>query len=117
VLGVTTILIGAVAYKKRTLIMEALYVRANAKLALKELEQNMYTSAYEEALKEELPKAMKEKAVRDVQKKYTRTPLVDKLAKMAANVSVLPRQNSGEHISIIDDLNIFNRNKSSHDKK
>ena len=97
--------------------MEALYVRANAKLALKELEQNMYTSAYEEALKEELPKAMKEKAVRDVQKKYTRTPLVDKLAKMAANVSVLPRQNSGEYISIIDDLNIFNRNKSSHDKK
>ena len=117
VLGVTTILIGAVAYKKRTLIMEALYVRANAKLALKELEQNMYTSAYEEALKEELPKTMKEKAIRDVQKKYNRTPLVDKLAKMAANVSVLPRQNSGEYISIIDDLNIFNRNKSSHDKK
>ena len=50
--------------------METLYVRANAKRALRELEQNMYMSAYEEALKEELPKAMKEKAVRNVQKKY-----------------------------------------------
>jgi Sec-independent protein translocase protein TatA len=72
-LGVIILLIGAVAYKKRTLIMEALYVRANAKRALRELEQNMYMSAYEEALKEELPKTMKEKATRDVQKKYNRS--------------------------------------------
>ena len=69
-LGVITLLIGAFVYKKRALIMEALYVRANAKRALRELEQNMYMSAYEEALKKELPKAMKEKAVRNIQKKY-----------------------------------------------
>ena len=92
-------MIGAVAYKKRTIIMEELYVRANAKRSLKELEQNLYRSAYEEALKEELPKAMKEKAVRDIQKKYNKTPSTEK--------------NSNEYISIIDDLNIFNRDKTS----
>ena len=99
ILGVITILIGAVAYKKRTIIMEELYVRANTKRSLKELEQNLYRRAYEEALKEELPKAMKEKAVRDIQKKYNKTPSTEK--------------NSNEYISIIDDLNIFNRDKTN----
>ena len=118
-LGVITLLIGVFAYKKRTLIMEALYVRANAKRALRELEQNMYMSAYEEALKEELPRAMKEKAVRNVQKKYNRTPLAEKLAKMAANVSVLPQQNTTKRQShksgfetVMDDLNVFSWKKS-----
>ena len=96
-LGVITLLIGVFAYKKRTLIMEALYVRANAKRALRELEQNMYMSAYEEALKEELPRAMQEKAQRDFQRKYNKTSLSEKL--------------DNGFISIIDDINIFNRDK------
>ena len=115
-LGVITFLIGVFAYKKRALIMEALYVRVNAKQALKELEQNMYMDAYKQVLKEELPKTMQEKARRDIQKKYNRTPLVDKLAKMAdsAQREALKRQNSNHKSGfekIIDDMNVFNKTK------
>ena len=112
-LGVITLLIGVFAYKKRTLIMEALYVRANAKRALRELEQNMYMGAYEEALKEELPRAMKEKAIRDVQKKYNKTPLTEKFANMAteAQKQATMRKENPNHKSgfetVMDDLNVF----------
>ena len=115
-LGVITFLIGVFAYKKRTLIMEALYVRANAKRALKELETSMYMGAYEQVLKEELPKIIQEKARRDIQKKYNRTPLVYKLAKMtdSAQKEALKQQNLNHKSGfekIIDDMNVFNTTK------
>ena len=103
VLGIITVLIIIVGYKRRALIMEEWRIRQTSKNALKKLETETYRAAYEEALKEELPKAMKEKAVHDIQKKYNKT--------------LSPEQNSNEYISIIDDLNIFNRDRIFRNKK
>ena len=82
-LGIIAVLIAIVGYKRRTLIIEAIKLRQQSKIALKELEDGLYKEAYLQALQEELPKAMKEKAVRDIQNKYNKTPLMEKFSKMA----------------------------------
>ena len=114
ILGLITALIGIVAYKRRDLIIELLRTRQAAKMAMKELEDGLYKEAYVQALEEELPKAMKEKAVRDIQKKYNKTPMTEKFAKMATEAQKQatlrqkdPNYKSGFE-SVMDDMNVFN---------
>jgi len=70
VIGLITVLICIVAYKRRTLIIEAIKLRQQSNIALKEFEDGLYKEAYLQALHEELPKVMWEKAVCDIQTKY-----------------------------------------------
>ena len=113
-LGIITILIGFVAYKRRDLIITMIRAKQASRIAMKELEEGVYKEAYLEALEEELPKAMKQKAVRDIQKKYNKTPMMDKFAKMAESAqkeatkrSKDPNYKSGVE-TIMDDMNVFN---------
>lgn len=113
-LGIITILIGFVAYKRRDLIITMIRAKQASRIAMKELEEGVYKEAYLEALEEELPKAMKQKAVRDIQKKYNKTPMMDKFAKMAESAqkeatkrSKDPNYKSGFE-TIMDDMNVFN---------
>jgi hypothetical protein len=113
-LGIITILIVFVAYKRRDLIITMIRAKQASKIAMKELEEGVYKEAYLEALEEELPKAMKQKAVRDIQKKYNKTPMMDKLAKMATEAQKQatlrqkdPNYKSGFE-SVMDDMNVFN---------
>ena len=66
-------------------------------MALKEFEDKLYKEAYLQALQEELPKAMKEKALRDIQKKYNKTPLTEKFAKMAEEAQKQATINQKDH--------------------
>ena len=122
-LGIIAVLITIVGYKRRTLIIEAIKLRQQSKIALKELEDGLYKEAYLQALQEELPKAMKEKAVRDIQNKYNKTPLMEKFSKMAesAQKEASKRQRDPNHKtgfeSIMDEINIFNRDKILRNKK
>ena len=113
-LGIITILIVFVAYKRRDLIITMIRAKQASRIAMKELEEGVYKEAYLEALEEELPKAMKQKAVRDIQKKYNKTPMMDKFAKMAESAqkeatkrSKDPNYKSGFE-TIMDDMNVFN---------
>ena len=113
-LGIITILIGFVAYKRRDLIITMIRAKQASRIAMKELEEGVYKEAYLESLEEELPKAMKQKAVRDIQKKYNKTPMMDKFAKMAESAqkeatkrSKDPNYKSGFE-TIMDDMNVFN---------
>ena len=121
-LGIITILIGFVAYKRRDLIITMIRAKQASRIAMKELEEGVYKEAYLEALEEELPKAMKQKAVRDIQKKYNKTPMMDKFAKMAESAqkeatkrSKDPNYKSGFE-TIMDDMNVCN-NKPKNKKK
>ena len=96
-LGIFVALIGIVIYKKRTLIMETIKLREQSRIAMKQLEDGLYKEAYIEALQEELPKTMKEKAIRDVQKKYNKTPLTEKFAKLAEEAQKQATINQKDH--------------------
>ena len=119
VIGLIAVLIAIVGYKRRTLIIEAIKLRQQSKIALKELEDGLYKEAYLQALQEELPKAMKDKAVRDIQKKYNKTPLADKFSKMAeaAQKESVKRQRDPNHKSgfesIMDDMSVFGNQTSN----
>jgi len=122
ILGTIIALIAIVAYKRRDLIIELLRARQATKMAMKELEDGLYKEAYVQALEEELPKAMKEKAVRDIQKKYNRTPMTEKFAKMATEAQKQaskrqkdPNYKSGFE-SVMDDMNVFNTKSKSKKK-
>ena len=97
ILGIFVALIGIVAYKKRAQITDAVILRQQSKMALKEFEDKLYKEAYLQALQEELPKAMKEKALRDIQKKYNKTPLTEKFAKMAEEAQKQATINQKDH--------------------
>ena len=121
-LGIITILIGFVAYKRRDLIITMIRAKQASRIAMKELEEGVYKEAYLEALEEELPKAMKQKAVRDIQKKYNKTPMMDKFAKMAESAqkeatkrSKDPNYKSGFE-TIMDDMNVFNTKPKNKEK-
>lgn len=122
-LGIFVALIGIVIYKKRTLIMETIKLREQSRIAMKELEDGLYKEAYIEALQEELPKTMKEKAIRDIQKKYNKTPLTQKFAKMAeeAQKQATLRQKDPNHKSgfesIMDDMSVFGNQRKTKSKK
>jgi len=113
VIGLITVLIAIVGYKRRALIIEMIRDKQASRIALKELEDGLYKEAYLQALQEEVPKAMKEKATRNIQKKYNKTPLMDKLAKMAesAQKEASKRQRDPNHKtgfeSIMDDMSVF----------
>ena len=123
VLGIITALIGFVAYKRRDLIIEMIRVKQASKAAYKDLEKQVYDAVYVETLKEELPKVMKDKAVRDIEKKYNKTPIMDKLAKMAteAQKQATMRQQDPNHKSgfesVMDDMNVFNTPRKTKGKK
>jgi len=112
VLGIITALIGFVAYKRRDLIIEMIRVRQASKMAIKDLERKVYLQEYEEALKQELPKAMRKKAQKDLQRKYDKTPLTEKLGKWAEatqkEVQRQDRNHKSGFESIMDDMNVFN---------
>ena len=118
-LGIIAVLIAIVGYKRRTLIIEMIRDKQSHRIALKELEDGLYKEAYLQALQEELPKAMKEKAVRDIQNKYNKTPLMEKFSKMAesAQKEASKRQRDPNHKtgfeSIMDDMSVFNNKPSN----
>ena len=122
-LGIITILIGFVAYKRRDLIITMIRAKQASRIAMKELEDGLYKEAYIEALQEELPKTMKEKAIRDIQKKYNKTPLTQKFAKMAEEAQKQatlrqkdPNLKSGFE-SIMDDMSVFGNQRKTKSKK
>ena len=120
VLGIITVLIGFVAYKRRSLIIEMIRVKQASKMAMNDLERKVYLQEYEEALKEELPKAMRKKAQKDLQRKYNKTPLTEKLGKWAEGAQKEVQRQDRNHKSgfesIMDDMNVFNT-KSKNKKK
>tara|TARA_R110002020_G_C15834087_1_gene734507 strand:- start:47 stop:460 length:414 start_codon:yes stop_codon:yes gene_type:complete len=114
ILGIITVLIGFVAYKRRYLIMEMIRAKQATKMAIKNLEREAYLKGYEKELRTQLPKAMRAKAARDIERKYNKTPIMDKLAKMATEAqkeatkrSKNPNYKSGFE-SVMDDMNVFN---------
>ena len=119
VIGLITVLIAIVGYKRRTLIIEMIRDKQSHRIALKELEDGLYKEAYLQALEEEVPKAMKAKAIRNIQKKYNKTPLMEKFAKMAesAQKEAFKRQRDPNHKtgfeSIMDDMSVFNNKPSN----
>ena len=124
VIGLIAVLIAIVGYKRRTLIIEAIKLRQQSKIALKELEDGLYKEAYLQALEEEVPKAMKAKATRNIQKKYNKTPLMEKFSKMAesAQKEASKRQLNPNHKtgfeSIMDDMSVFgNQTSNTRSKK
>ena len=123
VLGVIAVLIGFVAYKRRHLIIEMIRVKQVGKAAYKDLEKQVYDAVYIETLKEELPKVMQKKAKRDIERKYNKTPIMDKLAKMAteAQKQATVRQRDPNHKtgfeSVMDDMNVFNTSRKTKGKK
>tara|TARA_R110002020_G_scaffold112074_1_gene258259 strand:- start:71 stop:472 length:402 start_codon:yes stop_codon:yes gene_type:complete len=124
ILGIFIMLIGFVIYKKRTQIIESWRLKTLSQIALKDFEDGLYKEAYLQALQEEVPKAMKEKAVRDIQKKYNKTPLTEKFAKMATEAQKQasmkqkdPNYKSGFE-SIMDDVSVFsNQQRKGKNKK
>ena len=122
VLGIITVFIGFVAYKRRDLIVTMIRTKQASRVAMKELEDGLYKEAYLQALQEELPKTMKKKAVRDIQKKYNKTPFTEKLGKMAteAQKQATVRQRDPNHKtgfeSVMDDMNVFNTKSKSKKK-
>ena len=123
VFGVIAVLIGFVAYKRRHLIIEMIRVKQAGKAAYKDLEKQVYDAVYIETLKEELPKVMQKKAKRDIERKYNKTPIMDKLAKMAteAQKQATIRQRDPNHKtgfeSVMDDMNVFNTSRKTKGKK
>ena len=124
ILGIFIMLIGFVIYKKRTQIIESWRLKTLSQIALKDFEDGLYKEAYLQALQEEVPKAMKEKTVRDIQKKYNKTPLTEKFAKMATEAQKQasmkqkdPNYKSGFE-SIMDDVSVFsNQQRKGKNKK
>ena len=126
ILGVIVFLIGIVVYKKRDMIKQMLIVRAHSRKAMKELENDVYMKEYESVLREELPKAMREKASRDIHRKYNKSSLSEKLGKMYETTQENARQNAQMRAKnpnyksgfegIMDDMNAFKWNTTAKSK-
>jgi len=95
-----------------TKIKTTLATRSISNKAIRNYEKELYQQAYETALTEHLPKIMKEKAELDVQKKYNRKPIQNKLSQMFNNQKHSNTQHENGFVSLINDLNIFNRTKN-----
>ena len=97
------------------MIMDPVTIESNK--TIQKYEKELYQEAYAAALSECLPKIMKEKAEQDIQKKYNKEPIKNKLSQMFNNQKHSNKQNENGFVSLIDDLNIFNRNKTQPNKK
>ena len=95
-----------------TKIKTTLETRSISRQAIRNYEKELYQQSYETALLEHLPKIMKEKAERDVEKKYNKKPIQNKLSQMFNNQKDSNIQNENGFVSLINDINIFNRTKN-----
>ena len=108
--------ISVLTYKNRVSILTVLRKRYSSIIESRDLEKSVYEQEYRSVVQEKLPEIMREKAERNLNKKYNKTPILEKLSKISENFTLDSRNEEQKGRNrfdrLLDDLNVLNWRKS-----